>query len=145
MAELRGDIGVGEGWWLVLTEPYSDLTDDGELVFANGDRLVLPRVIEIVDDASPERIRPAATAAGRLTPGRSRAVVELGPIAGEGWVGSLAREYLSPAGSDGEQQLVAAMGALDTFLLLTVRYPDASGEQAARELIRATYHEDDAA
>ena len=138
MTEFIGRIGLGDGWTLVLDEPFVDDPVVGEhvLTFSNSQLLVLPTVLPVADDVSDEWVADWNVAASAKAVADGVADRDLGPIAGSGWSGSLADAALE----ESERKLMAFLAGPRACLHLTVRFMDPAAEPAARALISSVVH-----
>lgn len=138
---VEGELGVGDGWWLVLREPYDGTVgEDNHMVLQQSTRLIMPQTIS----AEPGSIQqsPVEFLAGLVDDTRhdpDSGLTDLGPINGRGWVGHLFREPLAP--ERGELQLLALLSAPATVLNLAVRFLGAEGEDEARQIIADVVHD----
>lgn len=138
---VEGELGIGDGWWLVLREPYDGtVSEDNHMVLQQSTRLIMPQTISA--DPASMRLSPAEFLAGLVEDTRSDPhsnLADLGPISGRGWVGHLFREPLSP--ERGEFQLLGLLSAPATVLNLAVRFLGAESEDEARQVITDVVHD----
>lgn len=140
-----GEIGVGDGWWLVFPEVYYDdvvLEDGSGPTFGNEHRIVMPQLVPVARTTPVESVIAIAEAAAAKSVAESPATVRnLGVASGNGWRGSVAVEELPDAQ---EHQLIASMAAAGpAYLILTVRFRTPEGERGAHQIIRDTFHDPD--
>lgn len=138
--QYTGRIGIGDGWYLVFDRPFVDdpVVGDDVLTFSNSDLLVLPTVVPIPDHVTDAWIADFNAGAAARAVANGGADVDLGPIQGQGWTGSLAAQSLPDAG---ETALRAYLAAPRATLHLTVRFRDPANEARARALIAAVQHD----
>lgn len=136
-----GEIGIGDGWFLNLDEPYfGEEDDDGVLSFTQALRAVLPQTISW--DPTSTALTANQLLADTVDDLRNDAesdMTDLGAISGKGWTGHLFREAVDP--KSGEYQLLAPLCATGTLLNLAVRYVGPEEEDGARRVIAAVVHE----
>jgi hypothetical protein len=140
---VEGAVGIGDGWWLMLPEPYTgEVTDEGAIALVRDLIAIMPQTTSYDPDSltvSPDEVLAGIvadiTADGEVT--------DLGPIDGTGWSGHLFREPIDPAGA--EYQLLAAMSAAGTLLNLAVRFVGPDTEADARQIIEQVIHDPDSA
>jgi hypothetical protein len=132
-------VGVGDGWWLVLPEPYEGaVTDDGKTALVRELIAIMPETVSYDPDSvswSPEE----ALAGVVDDMSDDGALIDLGPIRGTGWSGHLFREPINPDG--GEFQLLGSMSAPGTLLNLAVRFVGPDTETDARQIIESVIHD----
>lgn len=136
---VEGEVGIGDGWWLVLREPYEgDVNEEGSLILSRDLRLIMPQSFSFDEASVPETPRELlddliseAKAGGDLT--------DLGPLTGTGWEGHLFREPIDPA--SGEYQLFAMLAASGAILNIAVRFLGTEGEDDALEVIQSVVHD----
>lgn len=140
---VEGELGIGDGWWLVLREPYDGaVSEDNHMVLQRSMRLIMPQTISA--DPTSVVLSPAEFLAGLVEDTRDDPhsnLADLGPISGRGWVGHLFREPLSP--ERGEFQLLGLLSAPSTVLNLAVRFLGAEGEDEARQIVADVVHDPD--
>ncbi|HEU0088114.1 MAG TPA: hypothetical protein VFQ77_10770 [Pseudonocardiaceae bacterium] len=138
---VEGELGIGDGWWLTLREPYDGAVgEDNQIVLQQPTRLIMPQTISA--DPASMRQSPAEFLAGLVEETRNDPdsnLADLGPISGQGWVGHLFREPLSP--QRGEYQLLGILSAPAAVLNLAVRFLGAEGEDEARQIIADVVHD----
>jgi hypothetical protein len=136
-------VGVGDGWWLMLPEPYEGgVTDDGATVMTRP----LIAIMHSSTSYDPDSITTSESEvlAGIVSDMAAEgAVTDLGPISGTGWAGHLFRETLNTDGA--EYQLLAIMSAGGTLLNLAVRFLGVDTENDARLIIEQVIHDPDSA
>jgi hypothetical protein len=136
-----GQLGVGDGWFLVLDEPYAGSEDeDGVLSFTQELRAILPQTISW--DHTSTTLTPEELLAGTVDDVRNdtdSTLTDLGPISGQGWIGHLFRDTLDPAHE--EYELLAPMYAQGRMLNLAVRYIGPGEEAAARRVVANVIHD----
>lgn len=142
-----GEIGVGDGWSVVLPEVHYDdvvLEDGSGPAFGNEHRIVMPQVVPVASTTPVESVIAIAEAAAAKSATDSPSTVRvLGVAAGRGWRGSVAVEELPDSQ---EHQLIASMAAAGpAYLILTVRFRTPEGERGAHQIIRDTFHDPDSA
>ena len=130
---VQGEVGIGDGWWLVLQEPYEgEVNEEGGLILSQEQRLIMPQSFSFDADSIPESPRELLDdLIGEAKD--SPELVDLGPISGTGWEGHLFREPIDP--DSGEYQLLATLAASGTILNLAVRYIGPEAEVDARDVI----------
>jgi hypothetical protein len=135
-----GEIGIGDGWFLNLDEPYfAAEDDDGNISFSQELRMILPQTISW--DPTSTTLTSEQILMDQIdTLGTE--LTDLGPISGKGWVGRLFREPIDP--ESGEHQLIAPLAAESTLLNLAVRFIGPDEEDGARRVIEAVVHEPEA-
>lgn len=145
-AQYVGEIGIGDGWWLVLPEVHYD---DVELEnatgpsFGNEHRIVMTQVVAVDAQTPIEKVIEIAETSSGKSAGTNAAVRDLGVASGRGWRGSVSVETLTEGD---EYQLSASMaGAGPAFLIVTIRFRSTEGERGAHEIIRQTFHDPDSA
>jgi hypothetical protein len=130
---VQGEVGIGDGWWLVLEEPYEgDVNEEGGLILSQARRLIMPQSFSFDAESVPETPRELLddlVSEAKESP----ELADLGPITGTGWEGHLFREPIDP--ESGEYQLLATLAANGTILNLAVRYIGPEAEGDAREVI----------
>ena len=137
----QGEVGIGEGWWLQLPEPFAvGYDEDGDLVLERPTMVIFPETITY-DPASTavppaELVRDIADDTVASTPASYE-----GALQGHGWTGHLLSEVVDEA--RGERQLLGCVGAPGTILNLTVRFLDPQLEAQAREIIAGTRYDQD--
>jgi hypothetical protein len=130
---VQGEVGIGDGWWLVLQEPYEgEVNEEGGLILSQEQRLIMPQSFSFDADSiseSPRELLDDLIGEAKASP----ELVDLGPISGTGWEGHLFREPIDP--DSGEYQLLATLAASGTILNLAVRYIGPEAEVDARDVI----------
>jgi hypothetical protein len=134
-----GPVGVGNGWWLVLPEPYEGtVTDDGSVALVREMIAIMPDTVSY--DPASTSSGPNEVLAGIVEDmAQDGELADLGPIRGTGWYGHLFREPLNPDG--GEFQLLGSMSAPGTLLNLAVRFVGPDTEDDARQIIESVIHD----
>lgn len=136
-----GEVGIGDGWWLQLPEPFAaGYDEDGDLVLERPTMVIFLETItydpESTDVPPDQLVRDVADDTVATTPASYAAALQ-----GEGWTGHLLSEVVDEA--RGEKQLLGCLGAPGTVLNLTVRFLDAELETQARAIIAATRFQQD--
>jgi hypothetical protein len=136
---VEGAVGVGDGWWLMLPEPYTgEVTEDGAVALVRDLIAVLPQTTSYAPDSLT--VSPADLLAGIVADmAAGDDVTDLGAIHGTGWSGHLFREPIDQAGV--EYQLLATMMAAGTLLNLAVRFVGLDTEADARQIIEQVIHD----
>ena len=138
---VQGEVGIGDGWWLVLQEPYEgEVNEEGGLILSQEQRLIMPQSFSFDAESVPESPRQLLDdLVGEAKD--SPDLVDLGPITGTGWEGHLFREPIDP--DSGEYQLLATLAASGTILNLAVRYIGPEAETDARDVIERVVNDPD--
>jgi hypothetical protein len=130
---VQGEVGIGDGWWLVLEEPYEgEVNEEGGLILSQEQRLIMPQSFSFDTESvleSPRELLDDLVGEAKDSP----ELVDLGPITGTGWEGHLFREPIDA--ESGEFQLLATLAAAGTILNLAVRYIGPEAESDARDVI----------
>jgi len=140
MVLVEGEVGIGDGWWLILPEEHEGQLDEQDhLVFETSTRSVLPQTIACGPGSgtSPTELLEQLVADLRSDPELD--LTDLGPISGRGWTGHLFREVIDPGRA--EFQLLGCLTAPDMVLNPAVRFIGVEHEEAAHRLITGAVHD----
>jgi len=135
----EGEVGIGDGWWLQLPEPFAaGYDEDGDLVLERPTMVIFLETItydpESTDVPADQLVRDVADDAVATSPASYVAALR-----GQGWTGHLLSEVVDE--ERGEQQLLGCLGAPGAVLNLTVRFLEPELADQARAIIAATRFE----
>jgi hypothetical protein len=139
---VEGSVGVGDGWWLVLDEPYEGSVDEqtASVLLSTPSRLIMPQTTSYDPDSVDAS--PAGVLADIIDQMHDDSdLTDLGPVTGTGWIGHLFREPIDP--SSGEYQLLASLSATGTLLSLAIRFTGVEAQNEALRVVRSTVHDPD--